>query len=117
MKKLLQQVILFGMVLIFSTTVFAKAGPPIPVPQISITEAITIAQNYFYNEENRIVDAEFFKPKDYLLYSVQYTNNFNSGVDKDWAWKIEFIHPLQNDHSVAYKVTNDGKITFLYATE
>jgi hypothetical protein len=117
MKKLFQPLILFGLVLVFFTTVFAKSGPPIPIPQVSITEAITLAQDYFSNEEKRIVDVELFKRKDYLLYSVRYTSNFNGELDKEWAWEVKFIHPLQNDHSVAYKVTNDRKIILLYASE
>jgi len=49
--------------------------------------------------------------------SADYTNYFNETYEKEWAWEIKFIHPVQNDHSVVYKITNDKQIIFLYASE
>jgi len=98
------------------TNLFAKSGPPIPVPRLSISEAVDIAQQYFYNKEARIADRDYFKISDYILISAEYTNRFEESKEKEWAWKIIFIHPVQNDHSVVYKVTDDKQIIFLYGS-
>lgn len=116
MRKFLQLIILVGGVFI-SALVFAKSGPPIPAPQVTAIEAITIAQDFFYNKEIRIIDGGIFKLKDYVLISAQYTNDFNNHADEEWGWRIKFQHPIQNDHSLLYKITNDRKIVFLYASE
>lgn len=100
-----------------STVVLAKSSSPILNPQISAIEAIIIAQEFFYNKETRIIDGETFKLKDYVLISARYTNNFDDKTDKEWGWKIEFLHPVQNDHSLLYKITNDKKVIFLHASE
>ena len=100
-----------------SSFVIAKSGPSIPISKISATEAINIAKSYFYNQENRAINTDHYKIADYILISVSYTNYFNGAYEKEWAWKIKFVHPIQNDHSVVYKVTNDKQLIFLYATE
>ena len=110
-------VISFFLILNITTSDFSDAGPPIPIPKISINEACSIAMNYFYSKENRFIDPKYFKGKDYILISANYTNHFNDKFEKIWAWKIVFVHPVQNDHSVAYKITDDKKVVFLYATE
>ena len=116
MRKLFQLIILVGVVFI-PAFAFAKSGPAIPNPQITAVEAINIAQDFFYNKETRVIDGEEFKLKDYVLISAQYTNDFGDRFDKEWGWKIKFQHLVQNDHSLLYKITNDRKVIFLYASE
>lgn len=116
MKKISGIILILSIMFVFSTG-WAKSGTPIPVPGLSISEAVKIAQEYFYKKETRVIDGEHFKVKDYILISAQYTNYFNEKYEKEWAWKIEFVHPVQNDHSVIYKVRNNKEIIFLYATE
>lgn len=116
MKRILPLIVTLLILFIYSDA-FAKAGPPIPVPGISISEAIDIAEEYFYNKETRMVDSDYFKVEDYILISAQYTNYIDEEYQKDWSWIIKFIHPVQNDHSVVYKVTNDKEIILLYVSE
>jgi len=52
-----------------------------------------------------------------ILISAIYTNYFQEKYQNEWAWRIDFTHPVQNDHSVVYKVTNQKQVIFLYATE
>lgn len=96
---------------------YTDAGPPIPVPEISLTGAVESARDYFVVKETRNIDGEDFKKDEYILISAGYTNYFQEKYEKEWAWRIEFIHPVQNDHSVVYKVTNQQRVIFLYATE
>ena len=95
----------------------AKSGSQIPEPGISLTEAVNLASDYFYNRETRIIDGEEFKKTDYILSQAVYTNYFREAYEKEWAWKITFVHPGQNDHSVVYKVTADKQVNFLYGSE
>ena len=116
MKKNVTLIVLLFILLTWSN-VFAKSSPPIPVPEISISEAIDIAEEYFYNKETRVVDSDYFKVENYILISAQYTNYIDEEYQEDWYWIIKFIHPIQNDHSVVYKVTNDKEIILLYVSE
>lgn len=115
MKKNLPLSLLFCLCL--TVLVAAKAGPEIPVPHVTAREAIELAENYFYSSETRNIDRNVIKNKEYILICAIYTNTFNKGEEKEWGWKITFIHPQYNDHSVDYKVTNDRKLVFLRATE
>lgn len=104
--------------LIIPSGIFAKSGPPIPVPKLSISEAASLASSYFYNQETRVRDQEYFKKSEYIIVAIEYTNDFTqTPEDKEWAWKIMFIHPAQNDHHIVYKVTNDKQVVFLYGSE
>jgi len=116
MYKISTLILILSILFLFGNGL-AKSGSPIPVPKVSISEAIDIATKYFYNKETRVIDGDCFKVKDYILISAQYTNYFNEKYEKEWAWKIEFVHPVQNDHSLLYKVRNNKEIIFLYATE
>ncbi len=104
-------------VLLVSTAARPKAGPPIPVPKVSVTEAIELATKHFLNKESRVIDAGTFKKSEYILTLAQYTSRFGGKRQKTWAWKIRFVHPVANDHSVEYKVTGDRKVIFLQASE
>ncbi len=107
--------ILIMICLVFlSINAFAKKGPQIPMPKILATAAIALATDYFTSEKTQIVDGHYFKKDDYILISINYTNKFK---DNEWAWKIVFVHPKQNDHSATFKVVNQKVITLLSVTE
>ncbi|MBP7216381.1 MAG: hypothetical protein KBA46_03745 [Candidatus Omnitrophica bacterium] len=93
-----------------------KSGNPIPASRISIIEAITIAQAHF-SEETRLIDQDYVKKSEYVLVCAEYTNRFNEDIEPVWAWKIRFVHPIYNDHSLVYKVTNDRQVIFIAASE
>ena len=103
--------------LIIPAAILAKSGAAIPIPRVQISEAIDIAGKYFYGSESRIKDADYFPKSEYVIISAEYSNYFYQIRQKDWAWKIKFVHPAQNDHSVIYKVTNDRKVIFIGASE
>lgn len=107
--------ILFTSLVPFSA--IADAGPPIPVPEISLTEAVELTKDYFVSKETRNIDGKDFKKNEYILISAIYSNYFQEKYEKEWAWRIKFTHPVQNDHSVVYKVTNQKQVIFIYATE
>lgn len=106
----MKKIILALFILCISINIFGKAGPEIPLPVISASEAIDLASNYFYGGKTKRPDQDYFKIEDYILISVKYTNNFNEEKQTEWAWEIKFVHPVQNDHSLTYKITNDGKV-------
>jgi len=107
-------------ILVLSAVVFfmaaasaaSKSGAPIPVPKVKITEAIELATSYFLDKETRAIDTKEFKKSEYIITLVQYT-----GGRGGWAWKIRFVHPIANDHSVEYKVTGGKEVVFLGASE
>jgi len=109
-KKTIFSIFLILLLLSLSSKVFAKAGPPIPKPQISIVEAIKIAEDYFYSGKSSVIDNVSYKIKEYILVSVEYTTYFMEEHQREWAWKIRFVHPIANDNSITFKVTSDGKI-------
>ena len=107
-------------ILILSVVVFSlaaagaasKSGAPIPVPKVKITDAIELATSYFLNKETRAIDTGEFKKSEYIITLVQYTRGSGG-----WAWKIRFVHPVANDHSVEYRVTGDRKVIFVGGSE
>ncbi|MFC1743530.1 hypothetical protein ACFL35_05995 [Candidatus Riflebacteria bacterium] len=106
------------LMLVFATTfTIAKSGSPIPVPRISIIEAISLATGYFRSGKTKLIDPEYAKIEEYILISAQYTKRFDNNLTNNWAWKIRFVHPVINDHSVTYKVTDDRKIVEISVTE
>lgn len=112
-----RKLIIILFLLAIPSGLFAKSGPSIPTPKLSITEAISVANKYFYNKETRLKDSDSFKKSEYIIISAEYANYFKETRQKEWAWKITFIHPVQTDHSVVYKVTDDKQVIFLYASE
>ncbi len=97
-----------------SISAFAKKGAEIPVPVISATKAIALASEYFNSNKTQVIDGQFYKKNEYILISISYTDNFE---DNKWAWKIIFIHPIQNDHSVTVKIVDEKNITLSEVTE
>ena len=49
--------------------------------------------------------------------SAKYTNYIDEETQEEWCWVITFRHPVQNDHSVVYKVMNNKEIILLYMSE
>lgn len=128
MKKIL--ILLFFISII--TNVFAEAGPPIPNPEVSLSEASQIAFEYFKKNE---IENEYFMIDDYFVISGEYkyfgdiyksldgwlsdsTNNekYLEKVKDYWAWEIKIIHPVANDISVTYKITNSKQVIELERT-
>lgn len=103
---------------ILSNNIFAEPTPfPIPKPKVTIAEAIELATNYFQKAQTRTIDTAQIKKEDFILVSAQYTNYFDNQFQSEWAWYIKFRHPVANDISVTYKVTNDKKIVEIQITE
>lgn len=97
--------------------IWSKSGSPIPLPKVKVTEAIELATKHFLDKETRVFDTKEFKKSEYILTLAQYTSSFGGKRGKTWAWKIRFVHPVANDHSVEYKVTGDRKVVFLGGSE
>jgi len=93
MKNILSILAILNMGFIPCNT-FADAGPAIPVPEILVAEGV---------KETRDIDGNVIRKDEYILISATYTNYFQEKYEEEWAWRIEFIHPVQNDHSVVYK--------------
>ena len=95
---------------------YGKAGPEIPRPKITITEAVKIAKNKLL-QESKLVDSRYFKAKEYIVISVSYTNRYRKKLFKEWGWVIVFTHPLANDHNAIYRVISTDSIELLGVTE
>jgi len=113
-RMLILSVVVFSMA---AAGAASKSGAPIPVPEVKITDAIELATSYFLDKETRAIDTREFKKSEYILMLAEYTNDFGGKRQKIWAWRILFVHPIANDHSVRYQVTGDRKVIFLGATE
>lgn len=115
MKKIICIFFLFYLS-ILPINLFAKPGPPIPKPSISIHKAIKIAKHYFNKKEKNLFDTDFWKKEEFIITSVKYTKYFMEKPQKEWAWIIEFRHPVINDHSFTYKI-KDNKVELLAISE
>ncbi|MCP4158894.1 MAG: hypothetical protein GY760_02365 [Deltaproteobacteria bacterium] len=102
-------------ILLIASISFGKSGPEIPIPQVSINEAISLAKNLFYSSTTKLADESYFKKDEYILISVEYTNDFEDKVI--WAWKALFVHPKQNDHSAAFRIVSKSDIQLLSISE
>jgi len=111
MKKVILALFLIGIV----CNVFAEAGPPIPKPSISLSEASKLVMDYF---RAHTIDDGYFKIEDYFVTSGEYKSFEDIDTKlEDWAWEIKIIHPVANDISATYKITNSKQIIELEATE
>ena len=89
---------------IFSMSAFSKAGAPIPEPLISYTEAYKLAHTALLTNTQNI-DPVNWPAEEYILGNMSYQK-----LNDLWVWKITFIHPIANDHSVSYYVNQMGKV-------
>ncbi len=103
---------IFAFLLILSITgnAFAEAGPPIPLPKMSIIKAIEIATDYFHEKWRDSFKRANTRIEDFIITSVEWTNFFHNAYQKEWVWKITFVHPIQNDHKATYEITDRGDI-------
>jgi len=105
--------ILFLVILVFSSNVLSKAGPKVPIPKLSYTEAYNIANELLLSKKYN-VDTEYFFVKDYILNSINYQKSEDVWV---WVWVVSFFHPVANDHSVTFHIAQNGKLIKHAATE
>lgn len=116
MKRLLL-IILLPLCGIIPIHVLADAGAPIPEPKISISAAVDLAAKHLRSGKTKVVDPKLAKIDEYIVISAKYTNNFKGKKETKWNWKVMFVHPVINDHTVTYKVTGDKKVIALKVTE
>jgi len=107
-------------------TLLADAGPRIPLPKKSMTEAIQIAQKQLSNDLNK--DPEFMRQM--LLVEARYTSENHLAYEYPklfpkigpvierprWFWVIAFVHPVANDVSFTYCVDQSGQVKLLQST-
>ncbi len=129
MKKTILTLLLLGI----AWNAFAEPGPPMLKPNISLSEASQLAKDYFSANTK---EDEYFKIEDYFVISGEYkyfgdiykrtegwladgSNNkeYLEKVNDYWAWEIRIIHPIANDISITYKITNSKQVIELGRTE
>jgi len=118
----MKRLIVVASLVLLAFTVFrglAEAGskPPIPVPQVSIAEAVDLATKHLRSGKAPVIDAELAKPEEYIVTSAEYTCRFKDTKETGYAWKIHFVHPVHNDHSIIYRVTSDKKVLVIGGSE
>jgi hypothetical protein len=94
--------------------VFAKAGPPIPIPKHSIVQAAEIVSREFPKKARNDPGIE---TKDFFIMVATYTNRFKDHPLKEWSWVITFVHPIHNDHSFTFQLLTNGKVLLIEETE
>ena len=98
-------------ILVVSMNVFSKAGPQVPVPELTFQGAYEIAHNELLTKKFNH-DSSSFHAKDYILGSINYQRS-----DSLWVWVINFFHPVANDHNVTFYVSQKGKVVKHEATQ
>jgi hypothetical protein len=98
--------------LLVASCVWAKSGPPIPKPQVEASQAITLARDALLVGRG-LKDMDIAAPRDYILVRMEYVES-ESGT---WAWDLEFVHPIHNDHTARYAVGMDGSVVLKRATQ
>jgi hypothetical protein len=114
--------------LILSATValLADPGPRIPVPKITMTEAIQAAQNQLdadltknleFLRQMLLVEARYVS-ENYLVHEYPKLFPRSGPVIKmpKWFWVIGYVHPVSNDVSFTYCVDQSGQVRRLKAT-
>ncbi|MDP2910886.1 MAG: hypothetical protein Q8N76_00895 [Candidatus Omnitrophota bacterium] len=89
-------------------------------PGYSMIKAAQIAQDFFYTDfpdGEKAAENDGLHVRDFILIKADYINRFEDKEFSEYAWVFTFVHPIHNDHSFTFKVTNDGKISFLSRTE
>jgi len=96
-------------IILLASSAFPKAGQPIPVPQVSINEAIKIASDEFNNTYVNVGNKQQSKyMSERILVSATYKNEHLLDKFGEWLWVIVFLHPISNDHQIHYTVDNYG---------
>jgi hypothetical protein len=89
----------------------------IPVPKVTISEAVDLVTKRLRSGEVKFIDAEVAKPSEYIVMSAEYTTRFDDKKETGWVWKVRIVHPVHNDHSIIFRVTNDEKVTAIGGSE
>ncbi len=105
MKKIIPILIAVA-VIILPIKAFSDSGSPLPIPNVSATEAIHLANNYF----KALLSHSEIKANDYILLSVEWTDHYRNNYYGEWSWVVRFVHPVHNDVSWTFKVTNKKKV-------
>lgn len=96
-----------------ATAAVANPGPPIPVPQVAVEQAIALAEAEFRKLSKPPED-----PAGFFVKSVEYTDRGPDGASTgEWGWQVTFIHPVRNDRTVVFRVAADGRATLIGGTE
>lgn len=109
-----------AVVIVAARTSLGEAGPPIPKPTHSITQAIQIVQEHFigpFAKDSGLAKDKNFKPADFLVTCVRYTERFRKEEMGEWCWVVTLTHPVANDITYTFKLTSGGKIGLLRQTE
>lgn len=110
-------VVFILMIFFLPFSAFAEAGPPIEIPSVSAVEAIALAQKALLSIKEPTDPSYKIRHKDFILTDLKYTDYWEDKFQKDWAWYVTFRHPIANDCSVTYKITNDRKVIEERVTE
>jgi len=109
-----------------AVTLLADAGPRIPLPKISMTEAIQFAQKQLgidlvkdpaFMRQMLLVEARYVS-ENHLAYEFpKLFPKVGPVIEKPrWFWVIAFVHPVSNDVSFTYCVDQSGQVKLLQAT-
>jgi hypothetical protein len=120
-KNCLKLVLVFLLALACSpAVVLAKAGPPIPPPAYSATQAIVLVEAEFrktYPDNKRFTEGPDLLAKDFFVRSATYTKEYQRTTLTEWSWVITLVHPVHNDHSFVFLLQRDGSVKLLSQEE
>lgn len=125
------KIIILLVIVLISSNTFSASGPPIPLPQVSITKAIELASDFFYSGAFAVREGSFIKREEYFIISVVYTTKLEWPVlirtdnpdevdsdesDIEWGWRVIFTHSTENSTTVGIKVSNSEEVVLLGKT-
>lgn len=102
--------------LIFCATqeTYSKAGPSIPLPAVSIEEAIALSRKAFSENTINLKNAGYFSK--FILSSVNYVQD-NKSKNMYWVWQTIFVHPVDNDCKWCYEINQNKEIKLLWTSK
>ena len=112
--------LLLALHLLIPTHAFSKAGPKIPTPQHTASEAIEIVEAVFrksFPDGRRFAEGPGLMIKDFFVQSAVYASSFDEISFGEWSWLIKFVHPVHNDNSFVFRLKNNGEVILLRQTE
>ncbi|MBN1522775.1 MAG: hypothetical protein JW928_09620 [Candidatus Aureabacteria bacterium] len=110
MKKLIVLLVL----LVLPIVVYSAKGPEIPISNVTLEEAIEIAKDAFEEYKTKKNNEAFYSP--FIITKVIYTDYFEEHPKSEWAWYVKFVHPIQNDCTYTFKITDDKKVVLFQET-
>src|SRR5688572_2645690 len=96
----------------------AKAGPEIPKPRISISDAVHKAEEHFLSgPAEGGLDQPAFR-RECIVVSAIYTAEFERSASRiedldERSWVVTLVHPRHNDHRWVFQVRGNGAIKLL----